>query len=76
MYDPEDTTPGAFKDYLLTCIDQLGIDAEKIATLVDVSNPSVRRWLAGETTPHLVLRKIAVREINKLHTERSALGVK
>lgn len=46
-----------FRFYLTTAMKFYSLSEIDCAELFDVSAPSVRRWLAGATSPHTVIRK-------------------
>ncbi len=58
-----------FRNYLNNSLEKLSMTDEACASLVDISVPSVRCWRLGVTAPHLVLRKLVYRELEKKLSE-------
>ena len=59
--DPEDSQ--VFRPILKEGMDLLELDEREAARLFDVSVPSVQRWLADDTLPYSVVRKIVYSEL-------------
>lgn len=55
-----------FQSELISFKVQYNFTDQEIAKLIDVSVPSVLRWLLGETEPHEVIKKIFKREKEKI----------
>lgn len=55
-----------FQSELISFKAQYNFTDQEIAKMIDVSVPSVRRWLLGETEPHEAIKKIFQREKEKI----------
>lgn len=54
-----------FKVYLVNFIKQTAITPNQIAQILDVSTPTVERWLAGVDAPCPVMRPVAIKSLNR-----------
>lgn len=70
LHEPKSLTDSEFQSILINGMEELDLNDEDCARLLDVSRPTITRWRNGSTAPLRAMRRLLYEVLKKEATKR------